>query len=121
MLQPSERKPYEQVKAEKDGWSREILAVTSGYRLACCDCGLVHEMDFANTKEDAIRFKVRRLNRSTANSRRYKKPHWGKTFLQYCRLCITEVYMAEPVHSVSIRKRFIKSLAKDLGLNVRFD
>ena len=30
----------------KHGWSRWIDPVMKGYLMKCCDCGLVHEMDF---------------------------------------------------------------------------
>jgi len=31
----------------EDGWTQWIPPIMRGYRLKCCDCGLVHEMDFA--------------------------------------------------------------------------
>lgn len=30
----------------EDGWSRWVQPVKKGYLLACCDCSLVHRMDF---------------------------------------------------------------------------
>ena len=29
-----------------DGWSPWITPIMAGYRMACCDCGLVHELEF---------------------------------------------------------------------------
>lgn len=31
--------------AGKDGWCKWV-SVSNGYLMKCCDCGLVHEMDF---------------------------------------------------------------------------
>ena len=57
-----------------DGWSRWVYPVMDGYKLSCCDCGLVHDMQFRVTDNyDRIEFRVRRNNRSTAAVRRYKK------------------------------------------------
>jgi hypothetical protein len=46
-----------------------------GYKMACCDCGLVHSLDFrvikyANGKRAKIQFRAFRDNRATANIRR---------------------------------------------------
>lgn len=35
-----------QMKAGEDGWC-EWVHPLPGYLMACCDCGLVHEMEFA--------------------------------------------------------------------------
>lgn len=45
---------------------------TERLKLACCDCCLVHNIDFA-VKKDIITFKVFRNKRSTGQLRRYKK------------------------------------------------
>ncbi len=39
-------KPLKQVKINKDGWSRWEMPAMKGYLMGCCDCGLVHEMEF---------------------------------------------------------------------------
>jgi hypothetical protein len=63
----------------KDGWSRWVYPVMDGYKLACCDCGLVHDMQFRVTDEyDRVEFRVRRNNRSTAAVRRHKPKSKGK-------------------------------------------
>lgn len=41
------------VKVGADGWSEWVSPAMNGYRMACCDCGLVHN----------VRFKVVRLIR----------------------------------------------------------
>ena len=62
-----------------------------GYRMACCDCGLVHDMDFVAIKitkrfhdgtyefeelpidQFQVRLRAKRNNRSTAQVRRRKQ------------------------------------------------
>lgn len=74
-----------------DGWCDWQFPIMSGYRMACCDCGLVHDMEFvvskvSRTSKDGtftatdiksklmrVRFRARRNNRSTAAVRRHKK------------------------------------------------
>lgn len=50
-------------------WQQPIL---KGYRMACCDCGLVHTMDFRIVK-GKIQFRAFRNERSTAAMRRHDK------------------------------------------------
>ena len=41
--------------------------------MACCDCGLVHTIEFRVTDDgEAVQFRVRRNNRSTAQLRRHQ-------------------------------------------------
>lgn len=71
------------------GWSEWFSPVMTGYRFGCCDCGLVHDMEFAvytATKSERdrhtvleptidggrVEFRIRRNNRSTALKRHYK-------------------------------------------------
>lgn len=49
-----------------------VQPIRKGYRLACCDCSLVHTMDFRIHK-GRIQFRVFRDNRKTAAMRRKKK------------------------------------------------
>lgn len=49
-----------------------IQPIRRGYKLGCCDCGLVHDIDF-RIKNNRVQFKVFRNNRSTAMARRHKK------------------------------------------------
>ena len=40
---------HKRLKPEKElysGWTRWVQPVERGYLMACCDCGLVHRMDF---------------------------------------------------------------------------
>lgn len=36
-----------------DGWS-DWVHPEPGYRMACCDCGLVHDMEFQLVRQDQI-------------------------------------------------------------------
>lgn len=66
---------YETEIEGDDGWSRWIKPVMAGYKLACCDCGLVHEIDFRVIEEvePYVLFRARRNNRSTGQRRRHSK------------------------------------------------
>ena len=75
-----------------DGWSEWVsptMRAGSPYRMACCDCGLVHDMEFRVYRNQRslgsglwvvgprqsgmkVMFRARRNNRSTANLRRKK-------------------------------------------------
>ena len=82
-----------QIEDPKTGWSEWQMPIMSGYKMACCDCGLVHDLDFqvvveigrngpmsqikqihmVNGKEARVAFRARRNTRSTAQHRRWKK------------------------------------------------
>ena len=69
----STKKRYE--KPSSGEW---IQPIPRGYKLACCDCGLVHTMDFrvvkwAKGKRTKVQFRVFRNARSTAMMRRHMK------------------------------------------------
>lgn len=54
-----------------------IRPVKRGYKFACCDCGLVHRIDFEHVPWGGgrkIKIRVFRDNRATGAIRR----HWGK-------------------------------------------
>lgn len=62
---------YQQVKDKQ--W---VKPVKTGYRLMCCDCGLVHIVDFKsvrNGRGTSVLFRPRRDNRATASARRRKR------------------------------------------------
>lgn len=53
----------------KDGdW---IQPIKRGYKMACCDCGLVHVLNF-RIRDGHIQFQPRRDNRATGQRRRKK-------------------------------------------------
>lgn len=56
----------------EDGYSRWVQPVPNGYKMACCDCGLVHDMDF-RIEDGRVQFRAKRNVRSTAAVRREKK------------------------------------------------
>ena len=82
---------YRQEIEGEDGWSGEVAPQMKGYKMACCDCGLVHDIDFKIVKvtktykngrwdaediEDTdyrVILKARRNNRATGQVRRHKK------------------------------------------------
>lgn len=49
-----------------------VQPVAKGYKLACCDCGLVHKLDFRVSKR-RVQFRAYRDNRATAMVRRWRK------------------------------------------------
>lgn len=48
-----------------------VQPIKKGYKMACCDCGLVHSMNFRVVK-GKIQFQAFRNNRATGQKRRYK-------------------------------------------------
>jgi hypothetical protein len=58
---------------DKDGWCEWQMPVMQGYKLKCCDCGLVHEVEF-NVAEWRGRQRVEfRMRRAAACQ---DAPHW---------------------------------------------
>jgi len=55
-----------------------VLPVRRGYKMACCDCGLVHRIDF-RLRNGHIEFRVFADNRATAAVRRWMKDGRAKT------------------------------------------
>lgn len=47
-----------------------VEPIKTGYRLGCCDCGLVHRINFRVRKGGAIQFQAFRDKRATAAKRR---------------------------------------------------
>ena len=61
-----------------DGWSDWIHPL-GGYRFACCDCGLVHNLEFRLDDQNQLNFRAGRNARSTGQVRRHiKKPGKSK-------------------------------------------
>lgn len=82
---------YDQYSAQEDGFSPPVFPVAV-YRMACCDCGLVHMMRFSVVEVTAthpdgsfeisdepapakyrVMFRAARNNRATAAMRRWRK------------------------------------------------
>ncbi len=55
---------YEQA----NGWTRWVIP-TPNYLMACCDCGLVHRMQFKVHKGDVV-FRAQRAPKKTAQLRK---------------------------------------------------
>jgi hypothetical protein len=73
-----------------DGWTDWIYPYMDNYKLACCDCGLVHDMQLkvvrvkhlpnktmlvkdSRSTSLAVAFRARRNTRATAQTRRHRK------------------------------------------------
>lgn len=52
---------------QDDEWHRPIM---EGYRMACCDCGLIHEVDF-RIVDGHVEMRARRNERATSAKRRH--------------------------------------------------
>lgn len=78
-------------REEENGWCRWVPPLMNGYRMACCDCGLVHDMEYRvvkvkRTRPDGtwehgepldpakyrVMFRAKRNNRSTGRLRKRK-------------------------------------------------
>lgn len=81
---------YPRIVENADGWSDWIIPQMSDYRMACCDCGLVHRVQFrvhmvtkrnrdgsfhktiVRGRQFGVEMRAGRDNRATANMRRKK-------------------------------------------------
>lgn len=72
----------------RSGWTKFISPKMKGYKIKCCDCGLVHEMDFRVVKYKSkesleykviadkntqVHFRARREIKKTKKARKIKK------------------------------------------------
>lgn len=67
---------YKRIVETNGLWSDWIQPVRKGYKMACCDCSLVHTLDFRIVKDgrgSRIQLRASRNNRSTALMRRHAK------------------------------------------------
>jgi len=60
--------PYE--LTDDDEW---IAPVHRKFKLMCCDCSLVHNLDFRYDQAGKVEFRIRRNERATAAARRKRK------------------------------------------------
>jgi hypothetical protein len=83
-------------ESDAEGWSDAVTPIMDGYRMSCCDCGLVHEMEFRavrkgrnlpdgswrykslNKRGYRVAFRARRDEKATAAVRREKKKREAK-------------------------------------------
>jgi hypothetical protein len=57
-------------KPKPDEW---VLPVADGYQMECCDCGLVHTIDF-RVVDGRAQLRMRRDGRATLMKRRHRFP-----------------------------------------------
>lgn len=66
------RRKYDDViQIDASGWSDWVHPVQKGYRLACCTCGLTHEVDY-RIEDGHVEYRMRIDRRATANAKRRK-------------------------------------------------
>jgi hypothetical protein len=70
---------YGQINHDIGKYSKWTTPKTRGYKMACCDCGLVHDFEFRAIKKGSlkvdlrtiqIQFRVQRNDRATSAMRR---------------------------------------------------
>ncbi len=61
---------YPQYIAKKGKWCKWVQPIRKGYKMACCTCGLVHDMEF-RLYRGSIQFRARANNRATGQLRRW--------------------------------------------------
>lgn len=74
---------YDHYETDANGWTVWIRPAQQGYKLSCCDCGLVHVLNF-RVCDGHAEFQAKRANRSTAMVRREKLP---KPVIANCIVC----------------------------------
>jgi hypothetical protein len=117
------RRNYREIRdtvPEGSRWTAWEFPTHRSYRLACCDCGLVHEMDFrvdhgellkrdgrvVRRKSGHVSFRVARDNRATAMLRRHKEPTLNKTFLYHAADSLIALYAECPDQLDGFLRRF---------------
>lgn len=118
---PKRRSKYNQLGALPGSkWSDWEAPRLKGYRMACCSCGLVHEMDFRisskpihgkngrplQRSKGSVLYRVARDNRATGNMRRYHEPTLERTFVHFAAKSLVEVYAIAPDQLEGFIKRF---------------
>lgn len=68
-------------KVGKDGWTDWVQPIENGYKFVCCDCGLVHNMNF-RTLNGRAQFQVSRNERSTGQKRRHKAKNGENSYIK---------------------------------------
>lgn len=56
--------------SNEDGWTDWIRPEMKEYRLACCDCGSVHRIDF-RIRRGGVEYRAMKDYRATGQKRRY--------------------------------------------------
>jgi len=63
---------YQKPPVNGDGWTGWFYPAMLGYKISCCDCGLVHQINF-KIDNDRVLMDVKRDNRATGQKRRRKQ------------------------------------------------
>ena len=63
---------YRQQHEIEEGWT-EWVHPLPGYKMACCDCGLVHNLEFRIDAIGQINFRASATRALTAQMRRHRK------------------------------------------------
>lgn len=63
---------HERMVETETGFCEWVQPIRQGYRMSCCDCGLVHEMEFRIRKGRA-QFRARRHVRATSAMRAWRR------------------------------------------------
>ena len=94
-------KRIHQEREERNGWSRWVQPVRRGYLLACCDCGLVHRMNF-RINGGRTQFRAQRAW-SYTNRERKRMKRKGKAYTDHTGRTII-VPPAQPKSARRIRQ-----------------
>ena len=71
---------YKKYFGKPGEWTEWVRPIRRGYKMACCDCGLVHSMDFRIRNEwrgNVVEFRVMRNQKATSAMRRYMRGKHG--------------------------------------------
>lgn len=83
-------------KEEANVWIQPIM---TGYKMACCDCGLVHKLDF-KIEENRVEFKIDRDYRATSAMRKNNNwEYYAQKFNTDCfvvAICNASIYQKKP-------------------------
>lgn len=79
---------YAKHSLDESGWT-EWFKPALGYRIGCCDCGLVHDMEF-RMKRGQVQIRARRNERATAAKRRHRKTKYR------CKVCLVPERTGKP-------------------------
>jgi hypothetical protein len=112
----------QRLDAGASGWSDWQWPRHNGYRIACCDCGLVHRIDFridtsgrelltidgirVRRRHGHVMLRVARDNRGTASHRRHCEPTLHKTFVQHASASLVALYTDCPEELDGFIRRF---------------
>lgn len=65
----SKKIKFKKEKPNEDGWSDWVHPLNN-YMMACCDCGLVHDLEFRIDRDNKLNFRARRNIKQTKRLRK---------------------------------------------------